>query len=62
LFQQQKNMEQLNPTFPLRTMPPTFPPGLGNPSNTPLLAPVSFAGSNFGSIRPPVSAYPNEQD
>jgi len=55
-------MEQLNPTFPLRTMPPTFPPGLGNPSNTPLLAPVSFAGSNFGSIRPPVSAYPNEQD
>ena len=55
-------MEQLNPTFPLRTMPPTFPPGLGNPSNPPLLAPVPFAGSNFNSIRAPVSAYPNEQD
>jgi len=55
-------MEQLNPSFGLRNMPPMIPQGLGNPSNQGLMAPGGYGGSNFNSIRPQLPPYSNEQD
>ena len=59
-------MEQLNPSFPTRPMPPMLPQGPGNAATQPALPPGPFPGSYGGPGFPPmrnqVQSYPNDQE